>query len=65
MSAMRVKTLGGTKARISGIGQGTQIGGQSTTDDPYAAYEWILKGGIGLGMTYVESSRATGGGGSG
>ena len=62
MSAMQFKTLGGTNARISVIGQGTQIGGQSTKDDPYADYERILKGGIGLGMTFIDTAPVYGGG---
>lgn len=59
---MQFKTLGNTSTRVSVIGQGTEISGHSSNNRSYADYERIIRGGIDLGMTFIDTAPVYGDG---
>ena len=58
------KQLGSTGIEISAIGQGGSVGGYSTSGATYDNMEEIIRSGIELGMSFVDTAPVYGDGGS-
>ena len=59
---MFYKPLGKTGETISAVGQGTSIGGLSTSGGSYADMAQVIQSGIELGMTFIDTAPAYGNG---
>ena len=61
---MQFKNLGRTSVRLSAIGQGTGLGGYSSKPASYDDLVDVIRAGIDLGMTFIDTAPGYGDGAS-
>ena len=61
---MQFKNLGQTSVRLSAIGQGTGLGGYSSRPASYDDLVGVIRAGIDLGMTFIDTAPVYGDGAS-